>query len=98
MASKRNYVRERLTESKKRKEARKARGRARTKLGLKVGDPRTVEHKKPLRSGGTNAKSNLTTKSKSANSKANGGKGGRPRKTQQRHSTANSKSRVRRKA
>jgi len=80
MPKPRNYVRERKTESKQRKLARNARGRARTKLGLKVGDPRTVEHKKPLRKGGSNAKSNLTVKSKSSNSKDNGGKGGRPRK------------------
>ena len=77
---KRNYVRERLTESKKRKEDRKKRNKARRKMGLKVGDPRTVDHKKPLRKGGSNSKKNLRVQSKSRNSANNGGKGGRPRK------------------
>ena len=72
MPKKRNYVRERLNESKERKEQRKARGRARTALGLKDGDPRTVQHKKPLSKGGTNAKSNLTTTSYKANSRQGG--------------------------
>ena len=68
----RDYVRERLNEPKARKEARKARGRARTALGLKDGDSRTVQHKKPLSKGGTNSKSNLSTTSYSANSKEGG--------------------------
>ena len=73
----RNYVRERLNESKARKEARKARGRARYAMGIPVGDPRTVQHKKPLSKGGTNAKSNLSTCSKATNSREGGkmGKG-----------------------
>lgn len=75
MAAKRNYVKERKTEKPARKEARKARGRARTALGLKVGDPRTVQHKKPLSKGGTNAKSNLSTVSNKTNS-SQGGKMG----------------------
>jgi len=74
---KRNYVRERQTETKARKEARKARGRARTALGLKVGDKRTVQHKKPLSKGGTNAKSNLTTTSNKKNSSQGGKMGNR---------------------
>lgn len=69
---KRNYKQERENETPARKEARKARGRARTAKGLAVGDPRTVEHKVPLSKGGTNTKSNLTTKSKSANSRQGG--------------------------
>jgi len=77
MAKKRDYVRERLTESKARKEARNARGRARTALGLKVGDPRTVQHKKPLSKGGSNAKSNLSTTSNSKNSRQGGKMGSR---------------------
>jgi len=44
----------------KRKEARK-------KLGLKKGDPRQADHKKPLRSGGSNAKSNLRITSAKTN-------------------------------
>ena len=75
MAAKRNYVKERLTETKARKEARKARGRARTVLGLKVGDKRTVQHKKPLSKGGGNGKSNLSTVSNKTNS-SQGGKMG----------------------
>ena len=74
---KRNYVRERLNESKERKEQRKARGRARTALGLKDGDPRTVQHKKPLSKGGSNSKSNLTTTSYKKNSSQGGKMGNR---------------------
>lgn len=88
MPKPRNYKREASTESPKRKRDRAMRMRARRASGLKKGDPRTVEHKKPLRKGGTNAKSNLSVKSKSTNSADNGGKGGRPKK--------GAKSRVRR--
>ena len=77
MPKKRNYTRERLNETKARKEARKARGRARTALGLKDGDPRTVQHKKPLSKGGTNKRSNLTTTSNSKNSRQGGKMGNR---------------------
>lgn len=45
------------------------RKQARKKLGLKVGDPREVDHKKPLSKGGTNHKNNLRIVSKSANRK-----------------------------
>lgn len=50
----------------KQKANRAARGRARTKMGLKDGDPGVVDHKKGLMQGGTNARSNLrvTTKAK----------------------------------
>jgi hypothetical protein len=40
---------------------------ARAELGLKKGDPRDADHKKPLRSGGSNAKSNLRAIDKSRN-------------------------------
>lgn len=76
MPKKRNYVRERKNETPARKAQRAARNRARRKLGLKVGDPRTVSHKKPLSKGGGNGKGNLTTRSKSSNS-AEGGRLGR---------------------
>lgn len=79
MPTKRNYVRERLMESPKRKKDRAARNKARREAGLKVGDPRTADHKKPLRSGGSNSKSNVRIRSASANSADNGGKGGRPK-------------------
>jgi 5-methylcytosine-specific restriction endonuclease McrA len=36
-------------------------------MGLKKGDPREVDHRKPLSKGGTNGKSNLRVTSKSAN-------------------------------
>lgn len=81
MPTKRNYKQERLNETKARKEARKARGRARyamEKAGrVKKGDGKTVEHKKPLSRGGSNAKSNLATKSNSANSRDGGRMGNR---------------------
>ena len=76
MTKKRNYVRERKNESPARKAQRAARNRARRALGLKVGDGKTVQHKKPLSKGGSNGKSNLTTTSKSKNS-AEGGRLGR---------------------
>jgi 5-methylcytosine-specific restriction endonuclease McrA len=66
---KRDYKKERLKESAKRKEDRKARGRARTKMKLKDGDPRQVDHKKPLSRGGSNKKSNLRVTSAKANAK-----------------------------
>lgn len=40
---------------------------ARKALGLKKGDPRDAHHKKPLRSGGSNSKSNLQAVHKSKN-------------------------------
>lgn len=46
---------------------RSARNSARRKLGLTVGDPREVDHRKPLSRGGTNSKSNLRAISRSAN-------------------------------
>jgi 5-methylcytosine-specific restriction endonuclease McrA len=48
---------------------RAARGRARKEMGLKVGDPREVDHKKPLNAGGHNGKSNLRITSRSFNRK-----------------------------
>jgi 5-methylcytosine-specific restriction endonuclease McrA len=69
---KRDYKREKEWEDKKkpqRKEDRKARGRARTKMGLSDGDPRQVDHKKPLSRGGSNKKSNLRVTSAKANAK-----------------------------
>lgn len=46
---------------------RAAANRARRKVGLKPGDPREVDHKKPLSKGGSNKRSNLRIVSKKAN-------------------------------
>lgn len=43
------------------------RNQARDEMGLKVGDSREVDHKKPLSKGGSNAKSNLRVVSRSTN-------------------------------
>ena len=45
------------------------RNQARDKLGLKVGDPREVDHKKPLSEGGTNHGNNLQAVSRTKNRK-----------------------------
>ena len=42
---------------------------ARRKMGLKKGDPREVDHKVPLSSGGTNARKNLRITTRSSNRK-----------------------------
>jgi 5-methylcytosine-specific restriction endonuclease McrA len=44
-----------------------ARHRARYALGLKVGDKREVDHKKPLSKGGSNKRQNLRVVSRSTN-------------------------------
>ncbi len=78
-ASSRNYVKERKNEPPKRKEDRKKRGRARyaaIKAGkVRVGDGKVVDHKKPLKKGGSNKKSNLQVTSAKASHKQ-GGKAG----------------------
>lgn len=43
------------------------RNKARRKLGLKKGDSREVDHRKPLSKGGSNRKSNLRAVSRSTN-------------------------------
>lgn len=48
---------------------RSMRNKARRKKGLKKGDPREVDHKRPLSKGGGNSRKNLTIKSRSANRK-----------------------------
>lgn len=45
------------------------RNAARRKMGLKVGDPREVDHKVPLSKGGSNEKSNLRVVSRTTNRK-----------------------------
>ena len=67
---KRDYKRELEWEKKHkpaRAEQRKERGRARTKMGLKDGDPRVVDHKKELIRGGDNGKGNLQVMSAKRN-------------------------------
>lgn len=48
---------------------RAARNKARAESGLKKGDGREVDHKKPLSKGGSNSKSNTRITSRSANRK-----------------------------
>jgi len=48
---------------------RSLRNQARRKAGLKKGDPREVDHKKPLSKGGTNSKKNLRVVSRTTNRK-----------------------------
>ena len=54
-------------QSKKRVKDRAARNKARKEAGLKVGDPRQADHKKPLDSGGSTKKSNVRVVSAKAN-------------------------------
>jgi 5-methylcytosine-specific restriction endonuclease McrA len=66
----RDYKRELAWEKTKkpsRAKDRLARGRARTAVGLKVGDPREVDHVKPLSKGGDNKRSNLKVVSRKTN-------------------------------
>lgn len=51
------------------KKNRAKRNAARRTMGLKVGDPREVDHKKPLSKGGSNKKSNLRVVSRTTNRK-----------------------------
>ena len=69
MAKKRNYKKE-YRDFHGKPEARKNRAaanRARRKVGLKPGDPREVDHKRPSSKGGTNRRANLRITSKKAN-------------------------------
>lgn len=69
---KRDYKREREWEKKngdKRGKERAMRNKARREAGLKVGDPREADHKKPLSEGGSNSKSNVRVVSKRVNAK-----------------------------
>lgn len=83
--AKRNYKREyekyhSKPEQKKKRAARnKARSQAVKDGRAKKGDGKDIDHKKPLRNGGSNSKSNTRVRSKSANRADNGGKGGRPK-------------------
>ena len=71
MAKKRDYKKEyaRDHSSPKAKKDRAARNKARRQSGLKKGDPREVDHIKPLSKGGSNSKSNRRVVSRSTNRK-----------------------------
>jgi hypothetical protein len=67
---KRDYKKELAWEKKngnQRGKDRAARGKARSAAGLKVGDPREADHKKPLSEGGSNSKSNVRVVSAKTN-------------------------------
>ena len=67
---KRDYKKERAQEKAngdKRGKDRAKRNKARREAGLKVGDPREADHKKPLTEGGSNAKSNVRVVSAKTN-------------------------------
>lgn len=57
-----------------------ARRRAESAGKVSKGDGKDIDHKKPLRNGGSNSASNLRVRSQSANRADNGGTGGRPKK------------------
>lgn len=67
---KRDYKKERAWEERngnKRVKERAARNKARKEAGLKVGDSRQADHKKPLSEGGSTNKSNIQILSRKAN-------------------------------
>lgn len=64
-------------QKKKRAMRNKARRQAIKDGKVKKGDGKDIDHKKPLRSGGSNAKSNQRVRSASANRADNGKRGGR---------------------
>lgn len=68
-ASTRNYKKEYARDhaSPKQRKHRSMRNKARRKLGLKKGDGKEVDHKKPLSKGGGNGRSNLKVTSLKAN-------------------------------
>lgn len=69
MPKKRDYKREyaRYHSKPEQIKNRALRNAARRMMGLKVGDPREVDHKKPLSKGGTNSPNNLRVVSRSTN-------------------------------
>ena len=83
MASKRNYKKEyknyhsKPEQRKNRSKRTVARRQAEKDGRVKKGDGKDLDHKKPLRSGGSNAKSNTRVRSRSANRADNGKRGGR---------------------
>ena len=77
MAKARNYRKEydSYHGTAKQKRNRAARNRARTKLGLKKGNKKEVDHKRPLSRGGSNSRKNLRAVSRGAN-RRKGARGG----------------------
>jgi len=69
MAKARNYKKEYARDhaSPSQIKDRSERNQARREMGLKKGDPREVDHKKPLSRGGSNSKKNLRVTSRAAN-------------------------------
>ena len=68
--SERNYKKEApFHKTKKQKKRRAQTNAARRIVGLRVGDPREVDHKKSLENGGTNNRKNLRIVSRSTNRK-----------------------------
>jgi len=68
-------------QKKKRAMRNKARRQALKKGTVSKGDNKEIDHKKPLRAGGSNAPSNRRVRAKSANRADNGGTGGRKPKS-----------------
>jgi len=69
---KRDYKKERQWEKEngdRRGKERAMRNKARREAGLKVGDPREADHKKPLNEGGSNAKKNIRVVSRKTNAR-----------------------------
>jgi len=77
---KRDYKKELASEKPARVKARAKRNKARRQLmkegKVKKGDGKHVDHKKPLRKGGSTARKNLRVRSASKNSSENGHKKG----------------------
>lgn len=71
MAKKRNYKKEYKDFHGKstQKKRRAARNKARSLLGLKKGDGKEVDHKRPLSKGGSNRRKNLRAVSRKVNRK-----------------------------
>ncbi len=82
-ATARSKQQRKYNSSPKQKKNRAARNQARAEAKrdgrVKKGDGKDVNHKKPLRNGGSNEKSNTNVQSKSKNRSNNGGTGGRPK-------------------
>lgn len=81
--SKLKYQREynkRPAEKKKRAARNKARRQAIKAGKVRKGDGKDIDHKNPLRNGGSTSVSNTRVRSRKANRADNGGRGGRKRK------------------